>query len=185
MQRQIRRAARDKRLLGADPCQLLGRSGSDGDTFRRVCVWPSNEGRSRGIPWCGAGGQDGHRSFGLPVLGCRCRVRVEVDRLIALLDGLFVPPWLGLGVAAAELGRGMIGVKACRLVIVDDRFHGAVQPGLGPSPLKIESGTVRIDADRLRAIGDGFLETVQIGAIKSEAGPAGSAAAVLQREGAT
>ena len=94
-----------------------------------------------------------------------------MDRLVVVLDGLFVPPQFGLGLAAAEVGRGMIGVKADRLVTVGNGLLVAVQIEVGHGPLEIEPETVRIDADRLGAIRNRFLEAVQIRVIKTEAGP--------------
>ena len=40
--------------------------------------------------------------------------------MVVVLDGLFVPPQFGLGEAAAKVGRGMIGVKTDRPVVVGD-----------------------------------------------------------------
>ena len=103
--------------------------------------------------------------------------------MVVVLDGLLAPPQFGLRVAAAEVGRGMIGVMADCAVVVGDDFLVAVQPGVGPGALGIEPGIVRVQADRLGAIGDGLFEPVQISLIKTEAGPACRAAAVVRREG--
>ena len=103
--------------------------------------------------------------------------------MAVVFDGLLVPPQFGLGVAAASVGRGMIGLKPDRPVVVGDGFHEAVQSGACPSPLEIEPAIVLVDADRLGAIGDGFPEPVQIGVIKTEGGWDCWAAVVVRREG--
>ena len=103
--------------------------------------------------------------------------------MVVVLDRLFVPSEFGLGMAAAEIGRGIIRVKADCPVVVGDGFRIAIKPGKGPGPLEIEPGSVRVEADRLGAIGNRFLEPVQFGVITTGAGPDCRAAAVVGRKG--
>ena len=158
-----------------------GRSAPNNGSFRRRWTCPNIEGSSGEIPPRGAATLFNRGFTALPVTGCRGRV--EVDRLVVVLDRLFVPPQFGLGVAAAEEGRGMIGVKTDRPVVVGDGLLVAFQAGAGLCALEIEPGIVRVEADRLGTIGDGFFKRVQIGLIKTEAGPSCRAVTVVRREG--
>ena len=59
-----------------------------------------------------------------------------------------------------------------RTVVVGDGLLRPLELGVGPGPLEIEPRTLRIEADRNGAIGNGFLGPVQMGVIKTAAGPA-------------
>ena len=72
--------------------------------------------------------------------------RVEVDGIVVVLDGLFVHPEFGPGMAAAEVGHAMIGVQADRPVVVGDGLLVVDQPAVGSGPLAIELRAVGVEA---------------------------------------
>ena len=86
------RAAQDKRHRSADLCQRPGRSVPDGGSSWQRWTCPRIEGSSGEMPLCGAASRHSLGFARLGVPGCRGRVRVEVDRMVVVLDGLFVPP---------------------------------------------------------------------------------------------
>ena len=103
--------------------------------------------------------------------------------MVVVLDGLFVPSRFGLGMAAAEVGCGMVGAEANRPVVVGNGLLTKSQVGAGLAPVEIEPAGAGVEADRLGAIGDGFFKPVQTGLIKTEASPVCCATAVVRREG--